>query len=197
MGRFVLRCVAWLPVTFALWYFVAPVLLAPAVWLAQGVCALAVPDLVRGVAQSSTTVTFVTSLGVGQVARLDAGQAAARGVVTVDVNLLLYSFGLPLYAALTLASRNLRWKRLLVLGYAVLLPFVTWGLVAEFLKNLAITSGAAIASQAGFSSWQREAIALAYQLGALILPAVVPVVLWVATQVKPWTDDALARSART
>ena len=189
MGRFVLRCLAWLPVAFALWYFVAPVLLAPAVWLAQGVSSLAVPELVRGVAQSGATVTFIT--------RLDAGQAAARGVVTVDVNLLLYSFGLPLYAALTLASRNVRWKRLLVLGYAVLLPFVTWGLVAEFLKTLAITSGAAIASQAGFSSWQREAIALAYQLGALILPAVVPVVLWVATQLEPRTNRIVAGSPRT
>ena len=177
MGRVILRCLVWLPVAFAFWYFTAPVLLAPSVWLAQGLCAVAVPDLVRGVTESGATVTFVTRIG--------AGVADAHGVVTVDVNLLLYSFGMPLYAALTLASRSPRSKRLLAIGYAVLVPFVTWGLVADLLKNIAITSGPAIAGQAGFSDWQREAIALAYQLGSLILPAVVPVVLWVATQVKP------------
>jgi hypothetical protein len=184
LGRFVLRCLLWLPPAFALWYFAAPLLLAPSVWLAQGLCALGFSDLVRGVTISGSTVTFVTRIG--------AGPAAAGGVVTVDVNLLLYSFGLPLYAALTLASRNPRWKRLLAIGYAVLLPFVTWGLVADMLKNIAITSDPAIASQAGFSGWQREAIALAYQLGSLILPAVVPVVLWVATQLRPGAGSPIA-----
>jgi hypothetical protein len=96
------------------------------------------------------------------------------------VNTLLYSFGMPLFAALTLAVHDQAWKRRLVVGYLVMLPFVAWGVVAEFLKNVAITAGPAIASQAGFAPWQREAIAFAYQFGALILPAVVPAVLWVA-----------------
>jgi len=189
LGRFVLRCLAWLPAAFALWYLTAPVLLAPSVWLARGLCAVGFPDLVRAVTDSGATVTFIT--------RISAGTTAARGVVTVDVNLLLYSFGLPMYAALTLASRNPHWKRLLAIGYVALLPFVTWGLVADFLKNLAITSDPAIASQTGFSGWQREAIALAYQLGTLILPAVVPVVLWVATQLRPGVGGAVSSVART
>lgn len=177
MGRFVLRSLAWLPVAFAVWYFAAPVLLAPSVWLAKALCALALPDLVSRVDQSAAMVTFVTRLG--------AAAANGRGVATVDVNALLYSFGLPLFAALTLATRGSRGKSLLVIGYVVLLPFITWGLLADFLKNIAITSNATIVSQAGFSSWQREAIALAYQLGSLILPAVAPVVLWVGTQLRP------------
>ena len=61
-----------------------------------------------------------------------------------------------------------------------MLPFVAWGMLAEFLKNVAITAGPAIVSQTGFAAWQREAIAFAYQFGSLILPAVVPAVLWVA-----------------
>ncbi|MGH8802947.1 MAG: exosortase H-associated membrane protein [Casimicrobiaceae bacterium] len=179
MGRFVLRCLAWLPVAFAAWYFTAPALLAPATWLAQGFCALAFPELVKSVEQSAAVVTFVTHVGV------DA--ATTGGVVTVDVSLLLYSFGLPLFAALTLAAQGVRRKRLLLIGYAVMLPFVAWGLVADFLKNVAITAAPIIASQTGFAAWQREAIALAYQLGSLILPTVVPVVLWVAMQLRTGT----------
>src|SRR5574337_1094872 len=183
VGRFVLRCLGWLPVTFAVWYFAAPVLLAPSIWLVRAFCAAAFPELVRHVEQSAATVTFVTSVGAG---------AVARGVVTVDVNGLLYSFGLPLFAALTLATQGMRARWPLLIGYAALLPFVAWGLVADFLKNVAITAGPGIASQAGFSAWQREAIALAYQLGSLILPAVVPVVLWVALQVKAGSASIVA-----
>jgi hypothetical protein len=52
--------------------------------------------------------------------------------------------------------------------------------LADGLKNVAITSGPGIAAQAGFAAWQREAIVFAYQFGSLILPAVVPAVLSVA-----------------
>ena len=89
---------------------------------------------------------------------------------------------LPLaFAVWYFAAREPGWKRVLVLGYAVLLPFIAWGVLADFLKNVAITAGPAVASQTGFSGWQREAIAFAYQFGSLILPAVAPAVLWVTT----------------
>jgi hypothetical protein len=113
---------------------------------------------------------------------LKPGQAAAAtGNVTVDVNTLLYSFGLPLYAALVLAARVPGWPQRLALGYVAILPFVAWGVLADFLKNVAITAGPLVASQTGFSAWQREAIAFAYQFGTLILPTVVPAILWVLT----------------
>jgi hypothetical protein len=95
--------------------------------------------------------------------------------------MLLYAFGLPLFAALTLAARGERWWRTLALGYGVLLPFAAWGTLADFLKNVAITAAPAVVSQAGFTGWQRELIAFAYQFGSLILPAVVPAVVWVLT----------------
>jgi len=108
------------------------------------------------------------------------GQASAQsGNITVDVNALLYAFGLPLYVALVLAAREPGWMRKLALGYAVIMPFVAWGVLADFLKNVAITPGPLVASQTGFSAWQREAIVFAFQMGTLILPTVVPAVTWV------------------
>jgi hypothetical protein len=169
---FVLRTLAILLPAFAVWYFAAPVLVAPAVWLTQAVAHLGFADLVRRVEQAATVATFVTTLP-------PATPGIAAGVVTVDVNLLLYSFGLPLFAALTLAAHEPAWKRHLAVGYGAMLPFIAWGVLADFLKDVAITAGPAVASQTGFVAWQREAIALAYQFGSLILPAVVPAVLWV------------------
>ena len=175
VSRLVVRVLGFLPLAFAVWYFAAPVLLWPAGLLASAVADTTLGDLVLRVQQHGAVFTFVTSLR--------PGSAAARpdAAVTVDVNGLLYAFGLPLFAALTLAARTPRRVRILAIGYAAVTAVVAWGLLADFLKNVAITSGPAIASQTGFSAGEREVIAFAFQLGSLILPTVVPAVVWVLT----------------
>jgi hypothetical protein len=84
-----------------------------------------------------------------------------------------------MFAALILAAREPHRIRQLVLGYLILLPFETFSVVADFLKNAAILAGPAVASQIGFTSWQRETIAFSYQFGTLILPTVAPAIVWV------------------
>jgi len=172
VARFVLKTLAWLPPSFAVWYFGAPVLLWPAIALVRLVARVGLPDLVRTVEQSGAVCVFATTLKPGQA-------LALSGNITVDVNTLLYAFGLPLYVALVLAAREPGWQRKLALGYVVIIPFVAWGVLADFLKNVAITSGQFVASQTGFSPLQNELIAFAFQFGSLILPTVVPAVAWV------------------
>ncbi len=174
LGTFVVKVIAWLPAAFLVWYFAAPVLLWPAARLVELVARTGFGDFVRGVEQSGATLTFATALRPGE-------SGPGSGQITVDVNMLLYAFGLPLYAALVLAAREPHRTRRLTVGYAALMPFVAWGVLADFLKNVAITAGPLVASQTGFVAWQRETIAFAYQLGTLILPTVVPAVAWVLT----------------
>jgi hypothetical protein len=171
LTRFVVAALAWLPVTFGAWYLLAPVLLWPVRLLVDFVASVGLRDLVRAIESAGRSLTFVTTL--------KPGEGVGAGVVSVDVNMLVYAFGMPLFAALTLAAREASWWRTLAIGYAVIVPFVAWGVLADFLKGIAIVAPAAIASQTGFSGPQREAIAFAYQFGTLILPAVVPAVLWV------------------
>ena len=171
LTRFVAAALAWLPVTFGAWYLLAPVLLWPVRLLVEFVASVGLRDLVRAIESAGRSLTFVTTL--------KPGEGVGAGVVSVDVNMLVYAFGMPLFAALTLAAREASWWRTLAIGYAVIVPFVAWGVLADFLKGIAIVAPAAIASQTGFSGPQREAIAFAYQFGTLILPAVVPAVLWV------------------
>ena len=171
LSAFVLAVLAWLPITFAVWYFAAPLILWPCELVMEAVARGAFSGLVRSVEQTAATVTFATSLR--------PGTGVSGGFVSVDVNLLLYSFGMPLLAALTLAAREPSWKRHLLVGYVVIIPFIAFGGFADFLKNVAITAGPAVASQTGFSAAQREAIAFAFQFGSLILPAIVPAIVWV------------------
>lgn len=171
LTRFILAAIAWLPVTFGAWYLLGPVLLWPVRLLVQLICRVGFGDLVRGVEVGGSSIAFLTTL--------KPGEGMGAGVVSVDVNMLVYAFGMPLFAALTIAAREAKWWRTLAVGYAVMVPFVAWGVLADFLKGIALVAPAAVASQTGFSGLQREMIAFAYQFGSLILPAVVPAVLWV------------------
>jgi hypothetical protein len=171
--RFVVLVLAWLPLAFGVWYVLAPIILWPAQLLITAIARSGFGELVSSVEAHGSTLSFVTTL--------KPGQAEAGGILSVDVNMLLYAFGLPLFVALTLAAREGRWWRTLLIGYVAMLPFIVWGVVADFLKNIAITSSPLVTSQAGFSALQRDMIAFAYQFGSLILPAVVPAIAWVLT----------------
>ncbi|HEX8010575.1 MAG TPA: exosortase H-associated membrane protein [Casimicrobiaceae bacterium] len=190
LGPFVLRVAGWLPLAFAVWYLAGPLLAFPIVLLVDGVARLAFADLVKAVEQQGHLVTIVSTLK----ASLATTENAAGGVISVEVNTLLYSFGLPMLAALVLAARQPHVWRNLVFGYVVLAPGITWGLVAEFLKHIAFDTAPSVAAQAGFSALEREAIAFAYQFGTLIVPTVAPAVFWVLTH-RRFLEGFAAREA--
>ena len=178
--RFVLKVLAWLPLCFAVWYYTSPLLTLPIQWLALAVTKLGFGDIIVDVDKASSVLSFVTNLRPGSATTSSVGRA---GSIVVDSSALIYTYGLPLFAALTLAATGLkngaRIARVLAIGYVVLLPFQTWGVIADALKQLAITMGPSISSQTGFSATQREVIVFAYQFGTLILPTVIPAIAWV------------------
>lgn len=97
------------------------------------------------------------------------------------VNPLVYSYGLPLLFGLVMGS-DASWLRkftTLVIGYVVITGVQIWGVVWQSLKMLAYNFGAQthqVVEEAGISD---EAIAICYQLGSLILPALAPIFVWV------------------
>jgi len=177
LGGFVLRLAAWLVPAFVVWYAAAAVFAWPIALLTEMVGRLAFNDLVRDVEQHGYLVTIVSTLKATAASSGNPG----GGLISVEINALLYSFGFPMLAALTLAARGPHALRTLLVGYAVLAPFVTWGIVSEFLKHLVFDTPASVAAQAGFGPGEREIIAFAYQFGVLILPTVAPAVYWVLT----------------
>jgi hypothetical protein len=174
-ARFVLLVFAWLVCTLFVWWLASAVLAWPITLLAELVSRVALPDLVQAIEQHGDKITFVTTLHAANA----TVATAAGGLVSDDIDVRHFTFGLPLLAALILAASAPHRARNLLIGYAILLPFQTWGVVAEFLADIAAGFGPGVASQTGFSAWQREAIAFGYQFGTLIMPTVVPAVVWV------------------
>ena len=169
LGHFVLRTLLWLPPCLAAWYFGARIHAAFAGVLARVIASLFAPGIVSGIEQPGVDLVFVTTLEVQSA----PGQV---GLLVPEVNPLLYTFGLAFFVALMLAARAPWWK--ILAGAALLLPFQGWGIAFDFLAQVGVRLGPEVAAQAGLAGWRAEAIALGYQVGALILPSLVPVVLW-------------------
>jgi hypothetical protein len=121
------------------------------------------------------------------------GTTEALGFV---VNPLVYSYGLPLLFGLVMGS-NVSWLRklvILLIGYVAITAVQVWGVVWQSLKMLAFNFSEqthSVIEQAGLSD---SAIALCYQLGSLILPALVPIFVWVLTN-RPLVEQFVGWSA--
>jgi hypothetical protein len=159
----------WLPPCFAVWYFSASYQAAFDGALARVLIDQFKSGLIATLEQSGFLLVFVTTIEVHPA----PGQT---GVLAPEVNPLLYTYGLALFFALMLACRAHWWK--ILAGAVALLPFQSWGIAFDFLAQVYVGLGAAGSEQAGLTGWRAEAIALSYQIGYLILPSVVPVVLW-------------------
>ena len=108
------------------------------------------------------------------------GSTEALGFI---VNPLVFSYGLPLLFGLVMGS-DVSWLRkgvILLIGYVTITAVQIWGVVWLSLKMLAFNFGSQthqIVQEAGISD---SAIALGYQLGSLIFPALAPIFVWVLT----------------
>jgi hypothetical protein len=169
LGAFVLRILLWLAPCLAAWHFSAPYHTAVAGELARLMVNLLNPGMVSTLERAGTDLVFVTTIAMQSA----PGQTA---VLVPDVNPLLYTYGLAFFVALMLAGHARWWS--IPAGIALLLPFQSWGIAFDFLAQVGIKLGPEVAARAGLSGWRVEAIALGYQIGALILPSLMPVVLW-------------------
>lgn len=174
-----LKTAMFLPPCLGLWYWKAEWFTAIAALASGWLMREFFPVWVLSAEWSQRTLSIVTTLKIDTPGGVRDGHFAS---LVLDANPLVYCYGLPLFCALYLAGgAGRRWRRLL-LGILFLLPFQIWGICFDLLKQAAITAGPGVAAQLGFEPWQRELIALSYQLGALIFPSLAPVVVWLALE---------------
>ena len=177
VSRFAIAILVWLPLCFAAWYHMAIVITWPLTDLVNWIMTSLLPEAISGVEQHGYTLDVVTRFS--PPAQPGMPQVTA-GELVFELNPLIYGFGLPLYTALILATPdqdNKNWWRWFF-GLALLFPLQAWGVSFDILKTLLFNLGPEVSAELGFRPWQKEAVALGYQFGTLILPAVAPIVLW-------------------
>jgi hypothetical protein len=173
------RVLLWLPLAFFVWYQAGPVFTWPAASLAHVSMTTIFPEWVATIEQFGRVLDVVTRFPPQGIAGDSAGPGA---VLAFEVNPLLYGYSLPLLAALVLAAPGSGRQRLmkLAIGWLILIPFQTWGVCLDILKTLAFDLGPEVSAKVAMTRLERETVALGYQFGTLIFPAVTPVVAWMA-----------------
>lgn len=169
LGKFVLRILLWLPPCFAAWYLSAHYHAAIAGALARLLVNQFQSGIVSALEQPGIDLVFVTTIEVHP----EPGMTA---LLLPEVNPLLYTYGLAFFLALMLAAGAKWWK--ILVGALILLPFQSWGIAFDFLVQVGVKLGSDVSAQAGLLGWRSEVIALGYQIGNLIFPSLIPVVLW-------------------
>jgi hypothetical protein len=167
------RALLWLPVCLALWYVAAPAIS----WVAGKAASPllgAAGAKVASMKLDGAAITYTFTLEERYV----PGRAPRAASVDVEVKGAIYTFGVALFLALALAARESRRLRAIALGVVVLAILPAWGITFDALKQLL-----AAPDLRAFLPWPptaREAIALGYQVGSLLLPTLAPIALWVA-----------------
>jgi hypothetical protein len=169
LGRWVARVFLWLVPSFALWYLASTPLAHLQAALARPAAGAWFPGLVSGWDAAGGIIEFAT--------RLQARQGGRVGELIFSVNALLYSYGLALFAALSLATAPRRWGALLA-GLAALTALSAWGVLFDLLQQTFIAEGALAAPDYLPTPVERNLIALGYQAGIILFPSVAPLVAW-------------------
>jgi len=159
----------WLVPCFAIWHFISAPLAALQAYLAMVGADAWFAGLVSGWERQDAAIEFAT--------RVQALSAGRVGDVVIPVNARIYSYGLALFAGLSLATDPRRWIGLAA-GLLTLLPVAAWGVAFDLLQQVFIAHGAIAARDYLPTALERNLIAIGYQVGAIILPPAAPVVVW-------------------
>lgn len=163
-----------LPVALALWYLASPWLDALAAHAARPAIAAMSGGTIAAPEMRDRRAYFKVTLRAPYAGARTAPPAEAQ----LDVTVSIYTFGIALFAALSAGAKFSRRAAPIAIGLAVLLLLPAWGVAFDAMKQLATTRE--LAPYLGFSEATRTAIALAFQVGSLLLPTLAPVALWVA-----------------
>lgn len=175
LAGFLLKSTLWLVLCLIAWFFLGAYFTIPVEWLSRAAAHLFLGSYVEGVERSGTLLQLLTTLQLHNVPGAPPGTV---GMLTPEVNLLSYGYSTPLLTALFLATFAQNTPVKILLGWLFLLPFQTASVFFTWLRQIAIDAGPDIVSQLAFSVFSRNLIALVYQFGTLVLPTLVPVLIW-------------------
>ncbi|MEN1728208.1 MAG: exosortase H-associated membrane protein [Pseudomonadota bacterium] len=165
----------YMPMGFFLWFFAASLLMLPARIISQLVLTTLHGDLFERIFQSDFYFEIHTTI---LVPNPDGG---ADLPLTWDVNPMLYAWGMALMFGLIMATPLKAGQRIvqLLIGFSVVSVVTIWGVYWETWRDLAFLFGPDARAAVDASAMSPTVIALFYQLGYLMFPAVIPIATWI------------------
>lgn len=173
-----LSALLYLPLCFFVWFFAASLLVLPAKWLATLALSWWQPDLFNGVNQQQFMFQVQTLIFPPDL----QGQANQLAVLEVVVNPMKYGYGLAVFTGLVISVPELKTVKKLIqiiIGFLVVSLIQANGVFWETCKSLLFSGGGAAFQAINETGINHNLVAAMFQMSYLILPAVVPIVLWV------------------
>ncbi|WP_376697013.1 exosortase H-associated membrane protein [Wenzhouxiangella sp. EGI_FJ10305] len=165
----------YLPLGFFLWFFMASGLMFPTSRLVEWLLTGFYPDVFERVVQLGFRFEVQTAVILPQQVE---GRTAA---LNLDINPMIYAWGLALLFGLVMATpmRGLRRLLQLIVGFVIVTLVTSWGVFWEVWRDMAFLMGPEAATAVQSSNLSATAIALCYQLGYLMFPGVIPIAAWI------------------
>ncbi len=181
----------YLPLGFFLWFFFASALMFPTARLFEWLLTGFFSDIYERVLQLGFQFEVQTLIILSEQVE---GQTAA---LNIHINPMIYAWGMALLFGLIMATPLTARQRLVqLLGSFFAVTLVTvWGVFWETWVDLAFRSGPEAAQVARDAIFPMDMIALCYQLGYLMFPAVVPVAAWILMN-RPFIEQHVLRGRR-
>ncbi|WP_238945800.1 exosortase H-associated membrane protein [Vandammella animalimorsus] len=183
MPVFAATAFAWMAVLIAVWMFVKPWTSYPVSFMAATALELGAPVWVSKAQVIGHAQAEQGDGGAGHVL-VETGIAVPvpesqgrHAQVLLEADPSRYAYGLAIFLALLLAARQPGLWRKALAGYCLLLPFQAFTVVFYILKEIIVAAQIDYALLR-VSPWQVEAIVYGFQLGTLIVPTLVPILVW-------------------
>lgn len=177
LGELLILATLWMVFGFMLWYYLSAFHGAPVRIMANEILTRILgPDFWNIVVNPDRHYLFQVQTRIPFT--FPDGSKEALGFI---VNPLIYGYGLPLLFGLVMASGATLVRKLgvLLVGYFAIMLVQIWGVVWQTLKMLSFNFGPEAHQMVIDAGISDSVIALCYQLGVLIFPPLVPIILWV------------------
>jgi len=177
--RFVVSLFLLMAVSFSLWWAISAELVRPVILSANYILEALLPYSFHELKQQGADALVFSTWGEVGGQLVPARQAGHY--LAFQFNTQILSFSLPFFCALTLAMPGAFQFGKLLFGIAILYIVLLLGVVVLSIKTLMVGIGPA-AFKEGMDTWflNINVVGLFYQFNTLILPVLVPVLLWAA-----------------
>ncbi|WP_343032264.1 exosortase H-associated membrane protein [Marinicella rhabdoformis] len=176
--QLIISAALYLPLCFFIWFYGAAFWVMPVRWLTELTLNIWQADLFNGVVQNQYLLVVETLIFPTQAMTGHEGKIA---VLDVQVNPMIYGYGLAVIGGLVASLPDLSWQKKMIqimIGYVMIVLVQSFGSFWQTIKHLLFSGGDAQQAilDTGISP---DLVAAMYQLSYLILPAVMPIVLWI------------------
>ena len=179
LRTFFLLCLLWLPLAFFFWFVMRSPITYFTRELAELILSVWLPGLIESTSQNVYKWNVAAFIPLPPGVPADAG----RPVLDMEINVLVYTYGLAVYWGLIFASPSEEFSLLhkirdAFIGWLVMLPLHAMGCALHVAKDVFVVlgdTGTAYAAEMGVNP---TLVAYFWQFSSLVMPTLSGVIVW-------------------